>query len=249
MEVHHHSHGSNGTKNWRTYFWEFFMLFLAVFCGYLAEYQLEHKIEKDREKKYIISLVNDLVLDSVEAGQWLVKNQNRVKIQDTLLKLYERDFGRSENSTLLYKYFLKSTSLPQFDPHTATLTQLKSSGSLRLITKQSTTDEILKYDQQTAFLQKINLAYGDAYRDSWQAAYPVMHVNLFYDSVYADYNAKEIFTDRFPPVKTAQLQIDNFFGAITRQQIFTRQEVGLLKKQISAANNLIAHLKNEYHLE
>ena len=61
MEVHHHAHTSR--KKWTHYFWEFLMLFLAVFYGFLAEYGLEHKIEKDREKQFIISLVNDIKAD------------------------------------------------------------------------------------------------------------------------------------------------------------------------------------------
>lgn len=246
MEVHHHTHHP---KKWKEYFWEFFMLFLAVFCGFLAEYQLEHKIENDREKKYILSLVNDITKDSIDAMSWLEKNERRVKINDTLLKQYGNDFTRTENSTKLYQYFLKSTSLPQFDPHTATMAQLKSSGSLRLIHDQRIIDEILNYDQQTIFLQKINLAYGETYRDAWAAAYPVLHVNLYFDSAYANYNTKMISTDNFPPVKCSQEHLDNFFGAITRQQIFTRQEVGLLRKQIAAANKLVRLLKESYDLD
>ena len=59
METHaNHLHKAPGKKFWH-YFFEFFMLFLAVFCGFLAEYQLEHKIEKNRERQYIISLLED----------------------------------------------------------------------------------------------------------------------------------------------------------------------------------------------
>jgi hypothetical protein len=248
MEVHHHAHHGHEKKTWKSYFWEFFMLFLAVLCGSLAEYQLEHKIEKDREKKYIVSLINDLVLDSVEASKWLSENKKRVLINDTILKLYNKDFSTPENSKLLYKYFLKSTGLPQFDPHTATLTQLKSSGSLRLIKEQSITDQILNYDQQTVFLQKINLTYQAVYNEVWVAAYPVLHVNLYYDSSYADYRTKNIFTDKFPPINSSQLLLDNFFGNITRQQIITKQQVVLLQKQIKAANSLAKILEIEYHL-
>src|SRR5688572_27320864 len=69
MEVHHHAHASDpgshrGRKKWTHYFWEFLMLFLAVFCGFLAEYQLEHKIEHDREKQYMVSMVEDLKKDT-----------------------------------------------------------------------------------------------------------------------------------------------------------------------------------------
>ena len=58
MEVHAHPHTSR--KKWTHYFWEFLMLFLAVFCGFLAENKREHMVEHKREKKFMISLVEDL---------------------------------------------------------------------------------------------------------------------------------------------------------------------------------------------
>jgi hypothetical protein len=63
MEVHHHTHHP---KRWKEYFWEFFMLFLAVFCGFLAEIQVEHYVEHQREKKYMLSLKEELVEDTVK---------------------------------------------------------------------------------------------------------------------------------------------------------------------------------------
>lgn len=236
-------------KNWKTYTWEFFMLFLAVFCGFLAEYQLENQLDSDREKKFIASMVDDLLLDSQDATKFLKSNEEKVNIYDSILKLYNTDLSKTENSTLLYIYFLKSTGLPMFDPHTATLTQLKSSGSLGLIRSQNVIDRILLYDQKTVFLQKINVDYAEDYRNAWIAAYPVLHVNLFLDSSFADYGSKQIFTKDLPPIKSSQQQLDIFFGAITRQQLSTKHQVRLLREQISLADNLVKMIKNEYDLD
>jgi hypothetical protein len=245
MEVHHHTHHP---KKWKEYFWEFFMLFLAVFCGFLAELQLEHRIESEREKKYIQSLMKDLVKDSTEASKWLIKNEQREKYNDTLLMLFGRDFKKSQNSTSLYAYFLKTTGLPQFDPNTATMTQLKSSGSLRLIHSQEVLDQILLYDQHTVFLQKINLACIANYQEVWTAAYPVLHVNLFYDRRYADYKNKLLFQSDFPPINCSQESIDIFFGSLARQKSYTQQQITLLKKSISEANNLMSLLRSLYNI-
>jgi hypothetical protein len=252
MEVHHHVHDPAAPhlkKNLKSYFWEFFMLFLAVFCGFLAEYQLEHKIENDREKKYVKALINDLVQDSLEANKWLKKNLERTLINDSLLKLFGGDFTKAENSKKMYSYFLKTTGLPLFEPHTSTLTQLKNSGSLRLIHNQEIINEILKYNQQTVFLETINNAYQESYKEIWRAAAPVLHINLFYDSSFADYDKKIVFTKSFPPITCSREAMDIFFGAATTQQRYTRQQVALLSKQISAANTLISFLKKEYHLD
>lgn len=249
MEVHHHGHHGHEKKTWKSYFWEFFMLFLAVFCGFLAEYQLEHKIENDREKKYVKALINDLVEDSVDAKKRLENNLERTLAIDSLLKLFGRDFTKPENSTIIYRYFLKTTGLPLFEPHTSTMSQLQYSGSLRLIHNQEIINEILQYNQQTIFLETINNGYKESYREIWRAAAPVMHINLFYDYSFADYNKKTIFTKSFPPITCSQEAIDIFFGVATVQLRITRQQVTLLRQQVSAANKLINFLKKEYNLD
>ena len=61
MEVHAHTSRTSGTrKKWTHYLWEFIMLFLAVFCGFLAENQREHYVEHQREKQYVITMLEDL---------------------------------------------------------------------------------------------------------------------------------------------------------------------------------------------
>lgn len=242
------SNSSYRVKSWKTYAWEFFMLFLAVFFGFLAEYQLENQLDSDREEKFVSSLVQDLLLDSLDATTFLKWNEEKVSVYDSILKLYNTDLIKAENSTKLYILFLKSTGLPMFDPHTATLTQLKSSGSLGLIQEQNVIDRILRYDQQTAFLQKINADYAEDYRNAWIAAYPVLHVNLYLDSSLADYSSKIILTKDLPPIKSSQQQLDIFFGAITRQQLSTKHQVKLLRQQISLAHDLVKMIKNEYNL-
>ena len=45
------------------------MLFRAVFCGFLAEYQLEHTIEHQREKQYMVTMLEDLKSDTVRLAE------------------------------------------------------------------------------------------------------------------------------------------------------------------------------------
>src|SRR5690349_21775228 len=95
MDVHHHTH--HGKKKWTEYIWEFLMLFLAVFCGFLAEYQLEHKIEKDREKQFMISLVEDLKADTAMLAGNIKARQERVQMIDTFFTLlYSSEQRRGE---------------------------------------------------------------------------------------------------------------------------------------------------------
>ncbi|HUS01687.1 MAG TPA: hypothetical protein VMY77_08170 [Chitinophagaceae bacterium] len=69
MEVHKHPHHVTHKKKWTEYLLEFFMLFLAVFLGFVAENVREHLSERKREKEYIISIIEDLKMDSAKLSK------------------------------------------------------------------------------------------------------------------------------------------------------------------------------------
>ena len=132
MEVHHHSH-SHGKKNWKSNIREFLMLFLAVFCGSLAEYQLEHKIERDRAHELAQSFYEELKSDSLTAS---IKCENRIRQEKALqyLSKYFLDSSLTDVPKLFavnFEYGISFRTPGVFEPKTAILEQLKSSGSLR----------------------------------------------------------------------------------------------------------------------
>lgn len=132
MEVHHHPH-SHGKKNWKSYIREFLMLFLAVFCGSLAEYQLEHKIERDRAHELAKSFYEELKSDSLTA---VIKCENRIRQEQALkyLSKYFKDSSLTDLPKLFavnFEYGISFRTPGVFEPKTAILEQLKSSGSLR----------------------------------------------------------------------------------------------------------------------
>lgn len=132
MEVHHHAH-SHGKKNWKSNIREFLMLFLAVFCGSLAEYQLEHKIERDRAHELAKSFYEELKSDSLTA---VIKCENRIRQEKALqyLSKYFKDSSLTDVPKLFavnFEYGISFRTPGVFEPKTAILEQLKSSGSLR----------------------------------------------------------------------------------------------------------------------
>ena len=144
MEVHHHAHTSR--KKWTHYFWEFLMLFLAVFCGFMAENQREHMIEHKREKQFVKSLINDLRLDIA----WLdtVTNSAKSRIQniDSIISIMTT-IGRDEIPASGYQYIRRAAVQIMFFPHDGTITQLKSSGAMRLIRNRAAVDSIENYNR------------------------------------------------------------------------------------------------------
>ena len=144
MEVHHHAHTAR--KKWTHYFWEFLMLFLAVFCGFLAEYQLEHKIERDREKQFIKSYIEDLKMDTASMNRNLNYQKRRKEQLDSMMNFLETQTIRGNESTMYYLGRLLIRT-QRFQTSDRTITQLKNSGSLRLIRNEQAADSIISYQK------------------------------------------------------------------------------------------------------
>lgn len=168
MEVHHHAHNPaepHHKKNWKSYFWEFFMLFLAVFCGFLAEYQLEHKIETDREAIYIKNLLEDLNDDLNSYANYNAKVAINKRAIDSLFLLFKMP-NRKEHFSDIYFFARKITIQSAIlIPNSRTYEQMKNSGHLRLIHKKNTATAVSKYyldiqgilDQNIVIRDKLNL--------------------------------------------------------------------------------------------
>jgi hypothetical protein len=143
MEVHHHAHTAR--KRWTHYFWEFLMLFLAVFCGFLAEYQLEHKIEKERARKYMYDMVENLKYDTIRYNRNLVKNEAIGKQLDSFRAEISRAVNGQINGNRLYELWIKCSNFNTVVFNRTAITQLKNSGSFRLIKNDILSSSISDY--------------------------------------------------------------------------------------------------------
>ena len=145
MEVHSHTHTPR--KKWTHYFWEFLMLFLAVFCGFLAEYQLEHKIEKDREKQFMKGMLEDLTADTVMMNSTIEFAEQISKGLDSLQSNLFNTSDVVSNSMTIYRQNFTYIRLIVVSFSDQTATQLRNSGTLRLIRKTEIANAISRYWQ------------------------------------------------------------------------------------------------------
>lgn len=160
MEVHHPHHVTH-KKKWTEYLLEFFMLFLAVFLGFVAENLREHQVERSKEKEYIEALINDLKYDTLQFSRTANALREKVIFYDSVFAFFKNP--SHHNYYLPYK-FLGKTAIEQFySPAEATLNQLKSSGSLRLIHDRAVLDSILNYDSQITGTYKNQTEYEVEY--------------------------------------------------------------------------------------
>ena len=152
MEVHHHTHHP---KKWKEYFWEFFMLFLAVFCGFLAEIQVEHYVESQRAKKYMTDLISDIREDSSWIHTELKRTATQLGGYDSLTILLNRS-DYSQQAATAYRLFDQYSVLLTPLLNDQTITQLRSSGNLRLIKNAAIVKQIDQYWTWQQAIRKIS---------------------------------------------------------------------------------------------
>ena len=244
MEVHAHTHTAR--KKWTHYFWEFLMLFLAVFCGFLAEYQLEHKIEKDREKQYMVTMIEDLKSDSAMFELNIRQRKSRLKMMDSLVSLLNSSAWESKGNDIYF--FGRSISPPtNIFPNDRTIQQLKSSGNLRLIRNKDISNEIMAYDQlirQALFELDDEIEIRGEYR---QMASRVFKTSVFHEMIAADTIARPTGN---PMLYTTNPDLLNEF--MGRVQYFKRVHQAQLitsEKLLTRAKQLTDFIKKEYHLK
>src|SRR5205809_6822668 len=143
MEVHAHSHTER--KKWYHYLWEFLMLFLAVFCGFMAENQREHFVEHQREKKYMVTLLEDLEIDTADMSALKRTLDGLLARKDSIAK-YLRPPIAVEMIPQYYKESALLLNIRSYSYNDRTVEQLRSSGNYRIIRSKNITDRLIDYD-------------------------------------------------------------------------------------------------------
>jgi hypothetical protein len=153
MEVHHPHLHHREKKKFKEYLFEFFMIFFAVTAGFFAENFRENITNNEHEEQYIHSMVEDLKDDTAQMHSVLAKDSLTIKGIDSLLTLLEKPLNASTNNAIVkdayYLYDMYTGYFPIVSFNDRTLTQLKSSGGMRLIRNQAASDSIIIYDRNS----------------------------------------------------------------------------------------------------
>ena len=245
MEVHHHAHTAR--KKWTHYFWEFLMLFLAVFCGFLAENQREHMIEHQREKQFMRSMVEDLGNDTVELKKAILRCDTVARYSDSVL-IFLSSFNPSVDLPVHFGMFIGKAGQRQTLINTdRTSSQLKHSGSMRLIRNKKVTGAILLYWKQ---IEETNITLDryQIYRDAGR------------ELVFKLWVIPEVYERglHLPPdsIKTIRIidpdkkKWDELANLIAISGQITRlTHLRNLNKQLALASELIRLIRKEYNLK
>ena len=247
MEVHAHTHTER--KKWTHYLWEFLMLFLAVFCGFLAENLREHTVEKNRERQYIISLIEDWKEDTAMMNN-AVNNESPAAIAraDSLIQfLNSKDPGG--NATEIYN--LTPQILRRFfhSFQDRTIVQLRNAGGLRLITNNDVKDSISLYYERAAIIQ----AFDEAISSNSKKIFDLI-TKLFYEEDYS-----KLFDPQYDNFKGSHDQlrlkssdrdlINEFSFLIYAYRGWETQFLKRTKSLDHRLPEMISFIKKEYHLK
>jgi hypothetical protein len=254
MEVHAHSHTAR--KKWTHYFWEFLMLFLAVFCGFLAENKREHMVEHKRAKEYAKVLVSDLSADTIGLKQDLQGLSQTIAFQDSFqADLLKKLAGEKVPGARLYYYAFFNRGNFQFAVKTATLNQLKNSGSLRYFRNFDIIRLINDYDQAIQVQmgrENIDLSSFNRLGETTSTLFSFYQLkkleHLFNEMPQSSQDS--ILNIDLPLMNNSIEVINNMAYALSaRKTNLQRRERLYYRNPYNIAKQLIDALKREYRLE
>jgi hypothetical protein len=245
MEVHHHAHTAR--KKWTHYFWEFLMLFLAVFCGFFAEYQLEHTIEKNKEKQYVLSMIEDLSSDTTQLTYVIDRFKEHEKNLDTALALYPQ-LAIGYNSVLRRNIEVVQ-GFPDFIKADRTMQQLKNSGGMRLIRHQKAADGITRYDLAIRDLEIDIAGLAGIFNDVKKSWYEIFDDESLETSMKLKTLAELESGKKNYLLRQDKPLLGRFNNEIRAFRMISNGVVEREEKLKATAVALITLLKKEYHLE
>jgi len=246
MEVHHHPDLQHKKKKFREYFFEFIMIFLAVTLGFFAEQIRENVADRKREKEYMMSMIDDLRVDISSLSSNIRLRQQRDKMIDSLVFLL-RSPEIKQNGSAIY-YFARSISPPiYFFPDDRTIQQLKSTGSLRLISNMQISGSIMDYDRK---MRQQLFEYTDEQQD--RAEYRQMATKIFDGKIFNGMINKNAIER---PVNDPQLF--TYDATLMNEYIIQAQylrkvnqtQLARADELFTQAKELITLIKRAYHLE
>jgi len=253
MEVHAHTHTPR--KKWTHYLWEFLMLFLAVFCGFLAENQREHIVESQREKKYAVSLLEDLKKDTSDLTADIPFWKKYLNIIDTL-RIEIQKPANQRNELLLYKCVRFMRAYDNFAYHDRTIDQLKNAGNFRLIKNTLVSDLLIDYDaiirselhdmemQSNTIWQNLNFLQDRLFNSSFY---------MFYNNNNNDTRQLDSACESNPEIISIRKGKDDdlfeYFNHLEYYRQINQYRYGAMEGLLHRAITLIDLIKKEYRLE
>lgn len=259
MEVHHAHHPSH-KKKWTEYLLEFFMLFLAVFLGFLVENYREHQVELHRTEKHMHTMVENLKYDTTRFARTFRANLMSARDLDSFRWEVSEMIAGKTNANRLYclRFGMTSNSAAT---NSSAMTQLKSSGMLRMIKDElvsemgdyyeryynglETGKEVMekRRDQLNETMRSVFTYQGFEEFLQWDTISTVNGPNPYIQKYWLN-----VLT-RNPPLKllpTATANLHRLYDDLAAYKLSVRGYNGRLRSCHQQADSLMKHIKEEY---
>jgi hypothetical protein len=241
MEVHHHPEVEK--KGFKEYILEGLMIFLAVTMGFFAESLREHISDNNKEKEYIRSFAEDLKKDTAALQYSMRRLNNDVKCCDSIIRLYATNkLTQKPDLLVLRMSFAAGHSVDVFF-NDRTSSQLKGTGSMRLIRNKAIADSMLKYWNNQFRLQQMHDRFENIRMEQHKAGWRTFN---WYANLY---NITSTDKERVPVTKAIadKSQLNEFVNICsTLYNSGKLQYLPLLKEQLNLAMTIIATINEQY---
>jgi hypothetical protein len=257
MEVHHHPHVEK--KNFKEYLLEGLMIFIAVTMGFFAETIREDFTEKAREKEYMQEITENLQYDTVRCGLNRQSNVEVLKGLDSLRSELKNAMHGNVNQNALYyfSHYTGNTGIAVFN--TSAITELKSSGSLRLVANKKLVNELSDYYERKITATNVfkpdarevinlqNNIFSLVDLDDYVRAYDTILTST-YDVVY-NYQSLLNHKPELTLLSKDPVLLEKYYTQISLLEIQIKRYDFWLAYVKNAAVQLMNDIKKEYDLE
>lgn len=236
MEVHHHPHV--GKKSFKEYLLEGLMIFLAVTMGFIAENIREHFTDKETEKRNIELIVENLKSDVSALDESIKFNAKKALLVDSILHFRNSNLTDSNTVKDFFPLFANIMTTAWYKSNNSGFEQMKSSGTIKLITKSNVLDSIYKYDEQNNSIEY----NGDIDRDLIRDKIEVIAGSFL---IYGEGKSGRVVSYEVNPGVLNRLF--NYYYYLHKN--LTSFYIPELQDQKQKAINLIKLLQNEYNIK
>ncbi|MCW3119100.1 MAG: hypothetical protein JWM28_3182, partial [Chitinophagaceae bacterium] len=199
--------------------------------------------------KYVEAFVMDMKADTANINRIIKADIRKGMALDSLLKVSKMDLKQPGISKMFIGNFIRGVQMPRLTPSNSAITQLKNTGSLRLLTHKGAIDSILKYES----LNQTIIDHNEIYRQNnnlvWESSYPIIDARIFEDTTYVKFFQRALTDRQTPPLYLNEEKLHIFLGLATRESLFNKVSRSYVETQLQRATVMLAFFEREYHIE
>lgn len=149
--------------NWRNYFIELIVVFIGITAAFILNNWREDYKSHELESKYLDSIKNDVIQDSINVNEILKLNEEKEVKFKKYITSAAKGISSIDSAVILFQDILK---ISEFYPQSNTYESIKYSGNLNLISSYNLREEITNYYESFTGIksqQEITVKFIDDY--------------------------------------------------------------------------------------